>query len=342
MRAFPQRQPEPRPPSQGDHDRARHSPSTRYASSAWLRMTPAPVKETWPSSICCWTPVCASAGYAAFCSRTWTCAIARVELRLKGTRRQVVFLSFDGWTLTSAGVRGLLKRLGEVAQLKNVYPQKFRHAQPIYSPVLTPNGWKTMGDMRVGDRVIGVNGRQTSVAGVYPQGMQEIVRIRFSDGASVECTLDYLWTVRPSLSHCWPREGNHWRVLSTRELIDSPGPWHTPVVQPVDVNNPKRRVPIDPYTLGALLGDGHFGVSPKRGAHGTGWHGGGGLVLACAPDETEVIERIAQALPVGHAVSGKPGRYGSCRPAGSGNQPIRIKPAGARSQAGRIGRSHHD
>ena len=51
---------------------------------------------------------------------------------------------------------------------------------------------------------------------------------------------------------------------------------------------------MDPYTLGALLGDGHCGHN---------------LILATARDETEVIARIALALPSGQTVSGIPGRY---------------------------------
>jgi site-specific recombinase XerD len=38
-----------------------------------------------------------------------------------------LFLSFDGWPLTPAGVRGMLSKLGDLAGLKNVIPHRFRH-----------------------------------------------------------------------------------------------------------------------------------------------------------------------------------------------------------------------
>jgi hypothetical protein len=96
-------------------------------------------------------------------------------------------------------------------------------------------------------------------------------------------------------------------VMSTREIMEQPGPWHTRVVAPIDTGH--ANVPIDPYTLGALLGDGHFGISARRGARGAGKRPGGGIVLACHEEEREVIDRIAAALPAGHEVSGRSGRY---------------------------------
>ncbi|MEI5100536.1 PhoH family protein [Streptomyces sp. PmtG] len=43
-------------------------------------------------------------------------------------------------------------------------------SQPIFTNVLTPDGWRPIGDLQVGDLVIGSNGEPTPVLGVYPQG----------------------------------------------------------------------------------------------------------------------------------------------------------------------------
>jgi hypothetical protein len=65
-------------------------------------------------------------------------------------------------------------------------------AQPLDAKVLTPTGWASMGDLRVGDAVIAGDGTATTVTGVYPQGTKEIVRVRFSDESSTECCEEHL------------------------------------------------------------------------------------------------------------------------------------------------------
>ena len=70
-------------------------------------------------------------------------------------------------------------------------------AQPLDARVLTPDGWRKMGEIRVGDLVIGSDGRSTRVTGVYPQGEREVFRVTFSDGATTECCDEHLWTGSP-------------------------------------------------------------------------------------------------------------------------------------------------
>ena len=60
-------------------------------------------------------------------------------------------------------------------------------AQPLHSKILTPSGWKTMADIKVGDEVITQSGEKTKVNGVFPQGEKEIFRVNFSDRSSTEC-----------------------------------------------------------------------------------------------------------------------------------------------------------
>ena len=42
--------------------------------------------------------------------------------------------------------------------------------QPISEPVLTEDGWRPMGDIKVGDNVYGADGELHKVIGVFPQG----------------------------------------------------------------------------------------------------------------------------------------------------------------------------
>lgn len=67
--------------------------------------------------------------------------------------------------------------------------------QPVDTNVLTPQGWRHMGSLRVGDEVIGSNGRSVRVLGVFPQGVKPSYRVTFSDHTSVEAGPEHLWTV---------------------------------------------------------------------------------------------------------------------------------------------------
>lgn len=68
-------------------------------------------------------------------------------------------------------------------------------AQPLYSKVLTPNGFVNMGDIKVGMKVMGEDGNPYDVLGVYPQGKKKIYSLHFSDGSSCECCGSHLWTL---------------------------------------------------------------------------------------------------------------------------------------------------
>ena len=130
-------------------------------------------------------------------------------------------------------------------------------AQPISTGVLTPSGFQQIGSLRIGDLVIGSDGRPTPVIGVYPQGRKEVVRLRTQDGASTLCCLEHLWRVWTASDR---RRGKPGRVIETHEMIGRLRAAHQhrfelPLLQaPVELE--PRRVPIDPYALGLLLGDG--------------------------------------------------------------------------------------
>jgi phosphate starvation-inducible PhoH-like protein len=130
-------------------------------------------------------------------------------------------------------------------------------AQPTFSKVLTPTGFRPIGELAVGDLVIGSDGRPTPVLGVYPQGPKEIYRVTTQDGATTLCSADHLWAVATRDDR---RRGKPLRVLETREMIGRlrAGHYHRfelPLLsQPVELE--PRDVPMDAYALGLLLGDG--------------------------------------------------------------------------------------
>jgi phosphate starvation-inducible PhoH-like protein len=129
-------------------------------------------------------------------------------------------------------------------------------AQPVDRQVLTPSGWQAIGSLRVGDLVVGSDGRPTPVLGVYPQGRRQVFRIRSQDGASTLCCAEHLWTVTTPDDR---RRGTR-RVVRTGEMIGRLRQNHQhrfalPLLSaPVEFE--PRDVPLEPYALGLLLGDG--------------------------------------------------------------------------------------
>ncbi|GAB2931996.1 hypothetical protein GCM10027075_35630 [Streptomyces heilongjiangensis] len=133
-------------------------------------------------------------------------------------------------------------------------------AQPLDSLVLTPSGFRRMGDMSRGDEVIVPTGEIALVSGVFPQGERDVWRVVLSDGSSVECDDEHLWIVGTS---CGWRRGQASKVMTTREIrhdlhkANGSSKWYIPSATPVDLGDDSA-LPLDPYLFGLLLGDGSF------------------------------------------------------------------------------------
>lgn len=152
-------------------------------------------------------------------------------------------------------------------------------AQPLDARIKVPGGWKRMGDIQVGDKVISRDGSITDVDGVFPQGKKPIYRIVFADGRSTECCGEHLWTVY----YVNTSKNARWRTVNTYELIrmlQMPNPRvYVPLCEAENV--PDVELKIAPYTMGALLGDG--------GLTGTG-------IIFSTADE-ELVDNIRSELP---------------------------------------------
>ncbi|MEU1179788.1 helicase-related protein [Streptomyces sp. NPDC005820] len=133
-------------------------------------------------------------------------------------------------------------------------------AQPLDSLVLTPAGFRRMGDMQVGDEVVVPDGEIAFVDGVFPQGEREVWRLVLSDGSSVECDDEHLWIVGTSGGR---HRGRAPKVMTTREIrldtlkANGSSKWYIPAAAPVDLGGDSG-LPLDPYLFGLLLGDGSF------------------------------------------------------------------------------------
>ena len=155
---------------------------------------------------------------------------------------------------------------GKLDFLSISMPKRSGKALTLDTPILTPEGFRDMGDIHVGDRVMGQDGQPTTVTHVFPQGKVPVYRVRFTDGAEVRTCGDHLWSVR------WHDVSGHHgkyvdRVMSSREMKEEGltagnteksrhHVFSIPFVHPMEF--PKRNLPLSPYVLGALLGDGYL------------------------------------------------------------------------------------
>jgi phosphate starvation-inducible PhoH-like protein len=149
--------------------------------------------------------------------------------------------------------RLLEKRVIEVAPLAFMRGR----AMPLNSKILTPDGWRRMGEIEVGDFAIGSDGRPTEVTGVFPQGEKEVYRLTMTDGASAVACAEHLWAVSTMEDK---RRGKPPRVLETREMLGNFRRNHQyryelPLLS-APVEWEYRTVPVEPYALGLMLGDG--------------------------------------------------------------------------------------
>lgn len=109
-------------------------------------------------------------------------------------------------------------------------------SQPLDCKVLTPTGWKRIGDIKIGDAVVNPDGGTAHVVGVFPQGATEVYKLTFSDGAQTECCKEHLWHTQTYSQ----RNRDQHSVKSLEEIIeamksDSRERWHyVPVPKLVD------------------------------------------------------------------------------------------------------------
>lgn len=125
--------------------------------------------------------------------------------------------------------------------------------------VKVPNGWKKIGEIKEGEQVIAADGSTTVVEGAYPQGKVQLYKITFADGRTIECCGEHLWKV---YFKCTTKH-KRWRVVNTHEMIRLMSLIDARLYIPLTESEfiPDVSLPIDPYLLGVILGDGGISSS---------------------------------------------------------------------------------
>lgn len=85
-------------------------------------------------------------------------------------------------------------------------------AQPLDAKIHTPEGYKVMGELKIGDAVSDPLGEESNVTGIFPWGTLSVFRVRLRDGSETRATAQHLWSVEVN--------GNSAEVLRTREILE--------------------------------------------------------------------------------------------------------------------------
>jgi phosphate starvation-inducible protein PhoH len=127
-------------------------------------------------------------------------------------------------------------------------------AQPLDSIIYTPKGPVRMGDIKVGDEILGLN-KKTKVIGIFPQGVEDVYEITMSDGSKTKCSLGHLWQVQEKKQST----DYKWKILTTGELLENiKKEIYFRIPHQEIINFDYKEVKINPYLLGILIAEGHL------------------------------------------------------------------------------------
>lgn len=160
----------------------------------------------------------------------------------------------------------ILNKQLQLDQLKHNYlfcgPSGTGKAQPLTSKVYTKDGYKLMGDVHAGDKILDGLGNETTVVDVFPQGVRDIYKLYLSDSTFIEVADNHLNSI-------WRNNTDKHEIekltLTTIELVklledQKNGKYFARYPLFIDVPKVKAHLdtilPIDPYLLGCLIGDG--------------------------------------------------------------------------------------
>lgn len=161
---------------------------------------------------------------------------------------------------------------GDCDRLMVWMPPQEGKALALDTPIATPTGWTTTGALRVGDQVFDRQGEPCRVTWVSPIWRdRDCYVVRTGDGEAIVADAVHDWPARLD------RRGQE--ALRTSETLAKHRKKNARIIGPAALNLPDADLPLDPYVLGAWLGDGHS-ASPRMTLH---------------PDDEEIRARFADA-----------------------------------------------
>ena len=128
-------------------------------------------------------------------------------------------------------------------------------ANPVDTPIPTPDGWKVVGDIKVGDYLFDRFGKPTKVTGVYPQGVIDTYELTLDDKRKIKCAKDHIWSVYRNKPK---KQYNYLKDYTTENLFDLVSKQTKDLYYSLPLNFPveyeAKDLKIDPYLMGWMLG----------------------------------------------------------------------------------------
>lgn len=180
----------------------------------------------------------------------------------------------------------------------------------INSLVCTPFGFRKLTDIKVGSIISNpVTGGMQKVIWIHPNGIFPFYRIHFVDGTSTECSEGHLWKCHQSRKKSKKakfHDCDNDKIWSTKDMYE----WYQrkkngmysgcnliiPLTEPVQFTTGCHKPTIDPYVLGAIIGDGCISDATIERNH-----------IQFTTMDSEIVERFSKCGYILHFGSQSPG-----------------------------------
>ena len=152
----------------------------------------------------------------------------------------------------------------------------------------TPVGPRKITDVKVGDEVFDVNGNPIKILSIKDKGLLPARKLLFKNKTFLECDDTQLVKVYTTWDRTKPVKVHRSKICDIAEILDrgvtfnnGSNKFFFPVNRPLQYS--KKSLPLDPYFLGLLLGDGHLSRDEIK--------------LTVGNEELEILDLIADKIP---------------------------------------------
>jgi hypothetical protein len=157
---------------------------------------------------------------------------------------------------TETVIDGILDRKGHTRALINAQ-QIYNYNTPLAldTPLPTPNGWTTMGEVKEGDWLFNEDGNPIQVFATSPiLTNNKCYKIEFDDGTTIVADENHLWNVEECNRKRAPNRPDYWtmKTIPTKDINCK----NHFIYLSKPLNLEEKQLEIHPYILGAWLGDG--------------------------------------------------------------------------------------
>lgn len=152
-----------------------------------------------------------------------------------------------------------------------LYPHiSYGKAMRCKTTVITPDSYKEIQDLTIGDQVCDASGNIANVINIRKFENEDLYKITFNDGRITYAAGNHNWKAARTFDTKYYENGvikrglprPCWKIITTQEIVDSITEkkpireWVIPLTEPV--NHIEKPHVISPYILGAYLGDGCY------------------------------------------------------------------------------------